>query len=327
MAITSTFYTGAVDNIAWAKGSGRLGFSYVAHGASDCKVSAVSTGTRTVRVAVGSISGAGITDVNDATVDIALPNVTSGSQWFMIVADRVWQTTNATSFTYIEGTATRQLPPRTVDPGVRDQQPLALVRIQAGQTLPQEIIDLRVIGSNNGVMVGFDELCLTYLTEVGTVVQIGDVEWTRTLSGAGVAQWTKRAPSLAGTIGYASAAYGAYSSSYPASIRYVADPDERVTLSGMVKRVGSTVSVGNGAEFQITAQLPADIQPRGVPVGGGRILAIVDCFSSDSAVAEIIYDGTTKALHARLRRVTGTGTISLSKDIWWLSLEGVSWLR
>ena len=194
MAISSYGYTGAVNNVQWAQMAGSLGFDYVAKGPNDCKVTAVSTGTRTVRVATGSIAGGGVLDVNGSAVDIALPNVTSGSKWFMIVAHRVWQTTNATTFTYIEGTATRQLPPRDVGFGVEDDQPLALVRIAAGQTLPQEIIDLRVIGNNNGAMVGFDHLCLEYVTTVGTMVKIGDVEWLRTINDSGSVVWTSHTP-------------------------------------------------------------------------------------------------------------------------------------
>jgi len=326
MANTSTFYTGAVDNVAWAKGSGRLGFFYVAHGPHGCKVTTVGTGTRTVRVAAGAISGAGVTDLNDSPVDIALPNVTSGSKWFLIVANRVWETTNATTFDYIEGTSTRQIPPRTVNPGVQDQQPLALVRIQAGQTLPQEIIDLRVIGSNNGVMVGFDELCLSYLTDVGTVVRIGDVEWIRSLSSAGSAQWTKSAPSSTGTFGF-SAGYGAYGTPYPSLIRYVLDRDGRVTLSGMLKRTSATTSVGDGAEFQITSALPAEIQLSDVGPTQRRVLGSVDGFLSNHAVIELVYHGATKAIHARHRRLPGgTGSVPVTKDDWWVSLEGVSWL-
>jgi hypothetical protein len=328
MAITSTFYTGAVDNVAWARGSGRLGFSYVAHGANDCKVTTVGTGTRTVRVAAGAISGAGVTDVNDSPVDISLPNVTSGSKWFLIIADRVWETTNATTFDYIEGTSTRQLPPRTVDPGVQDQQPLALVRIQAGQTLPQEIIDLRVIGSNNGVMVGFDELCLSYLTDVGTVVRIGETEYVRTISGVGAAQWVINAPAQTGTIGYlisgGNPAYGRYSGAYPANIRYSLK-DGRVTLSGMVKRIAATATVSNGQDFPITQPIPAEIRP--AQITDGVIGTAAASFLSTHAATELIYKSSDSRIYVRHRRYLGdSSSLPITQNSWWVSLEGVSWL-
>lgn len=196
MAITSHGYTGAVNNVQWAGMAGSLGFDYVAKGPNDCKASAVGSATRTVRIAAGVIAGGGVIDYVDAPVDIVLPNVTTGSRWYLIVADRTWQTTNATVFTYVAGTAVKQLPARTTGFGTKDQQPIALVRIAAGQTIPAEVIDLRVVGSNNGVMVGFDTLALEYLNSVGTVVRIGATEWTRGLSALGGAPaWSPRTDS------------------------------------------------------------------------------------------------------------------------------------
>lgn len=201
MAIISHGYTGAVNNVQWAAMAGSLGFDYVAKGVDDWRITAVPGGTRTVRIAPGTIGGGGVLDTNSAPIDTPLPNVTSGSRWFLVVARRTWQTVNATTIHVIAGTAVKQLPIRDTGFGDQDDQPLALVRIAAGQTLPAEIIDLRVVGNNNGVMVGFDSLCLEYVDTVGTVVRIGDAEWTRTLNSSGAAVWSNDLPSPVYAVG------------------------------------------------------------------------------------------------------------------------------
>lgn len=201
MAITSRGYTGAVNSVHWAAMAGSLGFDYVAKGVGDWKVTAVSGGTRTVRVAPGFIAGGGVLDENTAPINLSLPNVTTGSKWFMIVAKRTWQTTNATTVAVIDGTAVKQLPARDTGFGDEDDQPLALVRIAAGQTVPAEVVDLRAVGNNNGVMVGFDPLVLEYLDTVGTVVRIGDTDWTRSLTLAGVPVWSNDTRAASHAVG------------------------------------------------------------------------------------------------------------------------------
>jgi len=266
MAISSYGYTGAVNNVQWAQMAGSLGFDYVAKGPNDCKVSTVSSGTRTVRVATGSIAGGGVLDINGSAVDISLPNVTSGSKWFLIVANRTWQTSNVTTFTYIEGTATKQLPPRATGFGVEDDQPLALVRIAAGQTLPAEVIDLRVVGSNNGVMVGYDDLCLQYLDSVGTVVRIGDVEWSRALSPAGTPVWVTdgtwaTVPTQNGFMG---------GSGWETLRARRGSGGVEVTPAFLVRGTGNSAAIAAGVPF-VVGTLPSGLRPTAQAVGTGLV--------------------------------------------------------
>jgi hypothetical protein len=189
MAITSLFYAGDTDTVEWAIGSSRVGIRYVAHGPNDCKVSVVSNATRTVAIAPGRISGGGVSDYNDADALIELPNVTSGTTWFLIGARRTWQTDNETVFDYIEGSSDMVLPPRPTDAGDEDFQPLALVPVTAGITTPGNPIDLRCVGINGGILVAQHDLVRSYMDEVGTAIRIGSSEWHRVFNASGVASW------------------------------------------------------------------------------------------------------------------------------------------
>lgn len=212
MAISSLFYAGDTDTVEWAQGSSRLGFQYAVHGPDDFKVTRVTTATRTVSVAPGLASGGGVVDYNDDDAAIELPNVTSGAQWFLVGILRTWQTTNASTLAYIEGSSTKQIPPRPMVPGDEDFHPLALVQITAGQTVPTQVADLRAIGSNSGTLVANDDLVRSYLDGVGTTIRIGSRRWLRTLEG-GVPTWVDESEpititTLTGTSATASQAQG-----------------------------------------------------------------------------------------------------------------------
>lgn len=257
MAITSYGYTGAVNNVQWAGMAGSLGFDYVAKGPNDCKASAVGSATRTVRIAAGVIAGGGVIDYVSTPVDIALPNVTTGSRWYLIVAERTWQTTNATVFTYVAGTGVKQIPGRTTGFGTKDQQPIALVRIAAGQSIPAEVVDLRVVGSNNGVMIGFDALALQYLDTAGTVVRIGGVDWTRSISSSGALVWEPdERPGawqpISGVGGWSAPAGGAESP----RMRRVGD---EIVGTGLVVRANSAATIGYGG--MLVGYVPAGMAP------------------------------------------------------------------
>lgn len=189
MAITSLFYAGDTDTVDWAQGSSRLGYRYAVHGADDFKVSKVTTATHTVSVAPGRASGGGVMDINGDDMPVVLPSVTSGTQWFLVGILRTWQTTNASALAYIAGSSTRQIPPRPTTAGDEDFHPLALVEITAGNTVPTQVVDLRAVGSNSGVLVAQDDLVRSYLTGVGTALRIGDRRWVRITNSSGVASW------------------------------------------------------------------------------------------------------------------------------------------
>src|SRR5690606_7666788 len=137
---------------AWANMQKGLGALYWCEDFGAARVTPLSGGTRQVQVGAGWFGGQGIVDYNDAPVTVTLPSV-SGNRWFLIVARRTWQTTNATTFTYIDcGTSPVYPPELNKNPGVNADQPLAPVPLSAGWTAPGTPRDVRVIGSSPASM-------------------------------------------------------------------------------------------------------------------------------------------------------------------------------
>lgn len=192
MAFTSTFYNGPVDEIAWSEGAPRIGSSeYGVVGVNDFRVTAVSGQDRTVSVAAGKAWGKGVHDTMTPAETVQLPTVGAGSRWDLIAIRRVWST-NTTSIVRVGGSGTRGIPAgRQSGYGTTDDQPIALVRVQAGSTTIQEIIDLRCWAAGGG-MYANDDLALSYLTTPGARVHINGVDWACTIvSGSPV--WMKAA--------------------------------------------------------------------------------------------------------------------------------------
>ena len=167
MAITSIGYPGTVaPGEDWADLQRTLGKHLAVDDPHAFRVMASPTGTRQLKVTgPGRAMGEGILDHLDATVEMpSLPSVPSGHKYFLIVLNRHWDD-DAGGFRselgYVEGTAARTLPAYTKIPGVLSQQPLALVRITAGNTVPTEIVDLRVVSTDGaGGNTVFDDLAL-----------------------------------------------------------------------------------------------------------------------------------------------------------------------
>jgi len=146
VAITSVGYDGSVDEQDWANLARFLGKEPCTLGATGWQVTAVTGPDRTVRVAVGTGYGWGVKDDSDASVDLQLQTITSGTRWDTVVARRDWQPTpgGGTTFVVVKGTSTKALAASLLNnPGVQHDQPLALVQVTAGVSTPTAVIDLR----------------------------------------------------------------------------------------------------------------------------------------------------------------------------------------
>lgn len=209
MAISSVGYAGTVDAAQWADLVWRAGGSeYGVVGFGDWRVS-VGGGTRQVSVAAGKGWGHGVVDSNSAPVVLTHSSVPSGQRWDLIVAHRNWNT-NTTTFAIVAGGSAKVIPARDSDIGDEADQPIALVRINAGATTVAEIVDLRCIPGDNGMVI-FDALSLSYLSAVGTEVRLDDIVWSRVVDNLGSPRWiqsdqgdTGWVSSLAGVDGTAS---------------------------------------------------------------------------------------------------------------------------
>lgn len=196
MAVTitdSVGYEGSVEEPDWARLMAYAGGrQYGVVGEGDWKVTA-GTADREVRIAPGTGFGSGVLDRTTEAASLTLPAPLSGSRWHLITGHRDWGA-NESSFDSIAGsTGSAQIPTRETTPGTADDQPLALARVQAGQSQVVEIRDLRVWGGYGGASA-VDELVLQYLTQLGTNISIGGVIWRRDLNALGNAVWVRNVP-------------------------------------------------------------------------------------------------------------------------------------
>lgn len=173
-ALDSVGYDGVVDEVAWARLTPYMGATYAVGGPGDLAVSVVAGLTRTVQVAAGEAFGHGVLDEFPVATQ-QLDNVGSGTRWDLITVRRDWQPPAGTSvIDKINGSSTEALPAgRVNDPGVQDDQPLALVQCSSTSTLPTALIDLRVWRGPGGLRAAHP-LALKFLTHLGAVVHIGD---------------------------------------------------------------------------------------------------------------------------------------------------------
>lgn len=147
MAITSVGFDGTINEVQWAALSWYLGADYAVFGLTNFRVTAVTGQDRTVSISTGTAYGHGVLSTNDAPISLQLPVIASGTRWDLVALRRNWST-NTASVVSVQGTSTQTVPSgRNANPGVLDDQPLALVQVTAGQTLPTAVLDLRVFPS------------------------------------------------------------------------------------------------------------------------------------------------------------------------------------
>lgn len=194
MAITSVGYDGTVDEVQWANMVSKIGgHEYGIDKAGDFAVSQVS-GTRMISVAAGLAWGRGVMDISDAANVIQLDAVTTGARYDLVAIRRSWGPANGgpSEIVVIKGTSAKTIPSgRQTNPGVVDDQPLALVRVQAGSASIPEIIDLRVWGRNGGQMYALNDMVRSYLNALGTEINIAGALWQYVPAANSTAEWQK----------------------------------------------------------------------------------------------------------------------------------------
>ncbi|MEG9248001.1 hypothetical protein V6S67_07880 [Arthrobacter sp. Soc17.1.1.1] len=172
--------SGAIDAAIGAKywpaiQSGR----FTALGKNDWKVTAQVGVDRGIRVNAGTIVGDAIMDTLPQYDTFSLPAVTSGTQrWYMVVARRSWTDPAFTRIMFLPGFVdTTALPERSDDPGRESDQPLALCLVEAGKTVIEQIIDLRVHAGGSGSYYAYNGQALQYLESPGAEVFQGGELW------------------------------------------------------------------------------------------------------------------------------------------------------
>lgn len=148
MTMTSVGFDGTMDEQDWAKLAAFLGRPPCVENDAAWKVTAVVGPDRTVRIAVGTGYADGVLSTSDATVDVQLAAIASGTRWDAVVARRDWTPTpgGGTTFVAVSGTAAQALPAGLLsNPGVSSDQVLALVQLTAGQSTPTAVLDMRAL--------------------------------------------------------------------------------------------------------------------------------------------------------------------------------------
>ena len=174
MAITSVGYPNTIAPGAdFALMAYTLGRQYAVPFAGHCEVTKPSTGTRRVQISTGYIAGKGIVDYNGSVVTLDLPNAAGATQWFCIVLNR-WADAGGgnfrSEFGWVAGTSARAVPALTQNPGVYDQHPIALVRVDSDKTSVQDVVDLRAIAEEPGTYTVYDDLAIDLVNRPGATV-------------------------------------------------------------------------------------------------------------------------------------------------------------
>lgn len=258
MAITSVGYAGTITDDNWRRmATAAVGSLYGVDDYASWRVTP-GVGDRATRVAVGGGFGLGVRDVSDAVVTLNHAAVPSGQRWDLIVAHRDWST-ETTTFAIIQGTEAKALPTRADGFGTTNDQPIALARFAAGQTTVQEIIDLRCIPGDGGILA-FDDLARSYLTRVGTSVRIGGTVWDRVVGPLETPIWISSETADTGWLTVELGAGWAAATGYPV----------------LVRGVGSLVEL-RGAPYAKTLEanvfnmgvIPSTLRPSGALFLGG----------------------------------------------------------
>ncbi|WP_284763376.1 hypothetical protein [Arthrobacter sp. efr-133-R2A-63] len=169
---------------------------YGVYGAEDFKVKPHPSIPYAVIVTKGKAHGWGVTDEAATDQVVQCDAISSGTRYDLIVDRRNWQPAagGPSTLVAIPGGATPEIPAaRKIGPGVEDDQPLALVEWNGGLSAPNRIIDLRVWAGNGGLYAK-DDLVRTYLTGIGTEVNINGTVWSLQLGDNNLAVWVKKTP-------------------------------------------------------------------------------------------------------------------------------------
>lgn len=185
MAITSIGYERAINYAQLGEIFAHAGAGYSVVGAGSFAAS-IGAGTREVVVSTGRAVGDAIIDDSGTAVTLTGAAVASGERWDMIALRRNWGSAES-SLVLIPGGASKTLPARNTDPGDEADQPLWLARFAAGQSAPQDLIDLRTWKGAGG-LVARDLLVRDYLP-LGSRVWVQGITWVHGFDSEGAPRW------------------------------------------------------------------------------------------------------------------------------------------
>lgn len=304
VTFTSKGYPGTIQpGSSWARAKLNGGGTYGVLGSGHWRPTIKPGADRTAVISAGSGSGAGIDDTTDIDGEVTFGTLTSGTRYDLIVVRRTWGSTNASSFAVIPGSSSRALPTRNQTPGTLDDQPIGLARITGGTGggVLAEIIPLRVWQVNGGA-VAEDDLCRSYLTNIGTVLHIGDVVWTRGVDDLSNPVWSK-APQLTNPLAFLAGGF---------------------SLAGGVPPVGAQFSIQAGTAVLHTSASGYAEMDLPVPFPNGLLTAGVwngdDLVPVGAQVAMTSTGPTRSKLTWGLRNAAGTRLGNTQHRVNWFAI-------
>jgi len=136
VTITSSGYTGSVNESQWAALADKLGTAYCVGASGDLACTIGGTSDRAVTVAPGTAYGRGVKDVFSTATNLNATSVGSGTRWDTVCIRRDWTagTGTGTSLVIVPGTSTKAITKGFSTPGTTDDQPIALILLTAGST-------------------------------------------------------------------------------------------------------------------------------------------------------------------------------------------------
>lgn len=190
MAIETTGYDGTMGEKGWAILHGLIAPRYGVEKAGDLLVRRDTTVDRGITVDPGYGWCYGVADQVTTNWASACDPQPSGTRYDLVVKRTDWTPLGGgpTQFYIIKGGPTTALPIFENRPGVKADQPLALVPVIAGQTQVGNIIDLRCWAGPGGYQIA-DGIALQYLGYPAVTVNLGNSRWTYELQGNGVWGW------------------------------------------------------------------------------------------------------------------------------------------
>lgn len=266
MAIDSHFYDTlpgkGINEIEWAESAASRGPIYGVASKDEllCTPHPSTPYAVNISPAPNGFWGHGVWDTSDSIVTVTFAPPASGARRFDLVAGhRDWTPTGGgpTTIAGVQGSATRALPSgRATSPGEVDDQPLWLVEWVGGQTQPQSITDLRLIGGR----VGVDALALKGLPPFSAPVTISGVDYRYEPIGNGNWDWVGYRPS--GLLAYSQPAFfeTGWSASTEVGVAQLVVPDPGVPYR--VRGVtGVTTYADSAAGLEVKVRLDSIAGP------------------------------------------------------------------
>lgn len=266
MAINSWGYDGTVDEVDFGRIMALSASSeYGVDDPNSFKASTVAGQVLMTQLTGGWAWTSGLVDNMTTMETVQYDPVASGTRWDLVVLRRDWTPPGGTTtLAVVKGGASKALPGRSNVRGVLQDQPLWLVRIDAGKSIPSEYVDLRIFARNGGCTAN-DDLVRSYVSFTGTMIEIKDALWIYRVGANGSNEW-KSLVDASDTGWVHSAGPAGFASGWGAAADYIRYRAKNGVTEFIISatRTGPEIPVGVSGDIQNVklANAPSPARPR-----------------------------------------------------------------